>query len=1117
MLRTITVSIGFLICATLFSQQYKGYNFKHLTSEDGLSQSFVSEIVQDSKGFLWFGTMQGINRYDGREIRLYEERGDSMAMSSYMITKLLLDSRNILWVGTVGGIGRYDIGKDKFLSLDYITGDSLETGRVYDIIELANGDIIFSSDKTLYRYIRSKNKVVDIAPTNLQQKYHAAITEVELSPDGNIYFVMFDKLFYYDIEKGLKQQVAQLDNAFTKELDKMDNYVCFTIDKRGNIWLGSAFGKMYQYNHYKKHYSQIPLNNTNVCNAVYVESDSTVLFSFDYLGLVRYNHVSRTFEHIFDAESKAHTVCNNKITSIFIDHQRNLWLGHIHAGVSYTNLLNSGFQGIDFSQYKGEIFPVVSAIHKQSNGNIWVGTDGGGIVKYNSNLQLLEKYAHDESDKNSLSNNAVLTFYEDRKGTMWVGSYRGGLSKYMPNENGFVNYMYDKNDSTTIRHNDVRDIIEDDKGFLWIAVHGRLIHRFNPETGVFEKFKDLYKGPPIGMNFWSFDLEFDNSGGLWIAHTNGAMRFDTASNQFNLFSSDVRRYENISNRIVHSILKDSNGNMWFCTDKGFVRYRIETDSFELIKALPESTIQSAEEDKYGNFWIGTGKGMYKYNDFSKEVRFFIKSDGLHGNEFVKKSSACFKSREMLFGLVNGFDIFHVDSLKFNSEPPQLEILSVEVMQNKLPYSQIASKEKLILNYAENFITFQFAALNYINAEKNKYKYKLEGLEDDWNTAGKERRAVYTSLPSGKYTFLLRASNNDGVWNNQSVAFEFEIKPPFWNTWWFKIVILLFTLALLAVVHKLRMFRIKTQKAILERKVKVRTNELLETNEMLKKVNTDLQNSKDEIVAQAEEIKVVNDKLRNKQGELEDSFHYAQNIQQFIMPPVEVLESHFSESFLFNKPRDIVSGDFFWAKSEGEYAIFAVADCTGHGVPGAMISMLGINLLEELTKKDDYIEQMNTSAILEDLRIQVKHRLNHKSKALFAKEGMDISLCIYNSKTKELAFSGANNPIFIAGKDSVKVVEANKNPIGLYHKEIPFDREILKLSEGDMLYLYSDGFSDQFNGVNGRKLKTKYFRELLISLRNRGAGKQKQELEDFLANWKGNTEQIDDIMVLGVRV
>jgi len=691
------------------------------------------------------------------------------------------------------------------------------------------------------------------------------------------------------------------------------------------------------------------------------------------------------------------------------------------------------------------------------------------------------------------------------------------LSKYLPEKNGFYTYQYNRYDSTSIRHNDVRDIVEDSKGYLWIAVHGRLFNRFNPETGTFEKFKDLYSGTPIGMNFWSFDLEFDKNSDLWIAHTNGVMRFDTTKKEFTLFNNGQENYKHIANRVVHSILKDSKNRMWFCTDKGFVLYRYENDSFEQIQALPQESIQSAEEDKYGNFWIGTGKGMYKYNHYSKEQRFFIKSDGLHGNEFVKNSSHSANKQEMLFGLTNGFDIFYVDSLKFNSEPPKLEILSVEVMQHKLPNAILASKEKVFLAHNENFIIFQFAALNYINAEKNEYKYRLEGLEDDWNVGGKDRRAVYTSLPSGEYTFLLRASNNDGVWNKKSVKFDFEIRPPFWNTWWFRILLLIFALGALATVHRLRMFTIKKQKFMLERRVKVRTSELLETNKMLKKVNLDLRNSKDEIVAQAEEIKVVNDKLRNKQEELEDSFHYAQNIQQFIMPPAAVLENHFQETFLFNRPRDIVSGDFFWAKSEGKFAMFAVADCTGHGVPGAMISMLGINLLEELSKKNNYLVEMNTAGILNELRIQVKHRLNHKAKALFAKEGMDISLCIYNSETKELAYSGANNPILIAGKEDIQIVAASKNPIGLYHKEAPFKQELLQLYNGDMVYLYSDGYSDQFNGSNGRKLKTKYFRELLISVKNRSTEKQKQELQDFLQSWMGKADQIDDIMVLGVRV
>lgn len=973
MVKIWVASVLILVHFAIFSQEYVGYSFKHLTTEEGLSESQISEIVQDHKGFLWFGSIRGINRFDGREVKVFKQRGDSTSLSRYVVAKLFVDSKGVLWVGTLRGIGMYDERQDKFVSLDHIVGRKLHTGRVSDITEMPSGDIIFTSEQTLYLYNRTNNSLRDIAPKNLTAEDKRNIFEIESSPDENLYFTLFDKLYYYDFKTGMKYKVCELDNSGIHERDKMDYYVSFIIDEIGNIWMSTFSGKVFMYDHFTHKYSQIELQGSKVCNTIFPESDSTVLLSFDYMGIVRFNHRSQTYELLYDTESSTKSIGNNKILSIFIDRQKNLWLGHTHMGVSYTNLQCSGFKGVDFSKTDHSIFPVVSAIYKQSNGDIWVGTDGGGILKYNSNLAIIDRYTHKESDKTSLPDNAVLSIYEDSKGVMWIGTFLGGLSRFIPESNSFYSYQYNKNDSTSISHNDVRDIIEDSHGNLWLAVHGRLFNVLNVETEVFKKCNEIYDGPVIGRNFWSYDLEFDKFDKLWIAHSNGVMRYDTANNEYSLFDVNLPKYEAVTKGVVYAILADSKEQMWFCTGSGFVRYHYETDSFELITALPDESIQSAEEDKYGNFWIGTGKGMYKFNPETNEVRFFVNSDGLHGNKFVKNTSACRNKEELLFGLTNGFDMFHVDSLNYNAEPPQLEILSVEVMQEKLPACMLLCNKALVLPHYKNFITFEFAALNYINAEKNEYKYRLEGLENEWNVVGNERRAVYTSLPPGDYSFLVRASNNDGVWNDRSVEFKFSIQPPFWSRWWFRILFVSVVLGLFMLAHYVRILAIKKQKILLEKKVKFRTSELV-------KVNEELLSSKDEIEAQAEEIKVVNEKLRNKQNELEDSFHYAKNIQQFITPSSHTLDTHFTEHFLFHVPRDIVSGDFFWAKSVGSFTMFAVADCTGHGVPGAMISMLGINLLEELSVKENYLREMDTSATLNDLRVQIKNRLNHRSEA-----------------------------------------------------------------------------------------------------------------------------------------
>jgi len=1114
-----------------------GYAFKSINTETGLSNNTIFTSVQDSNGFMWFGTFNGINRFDGENVKTYGRHTDSASLISMMITRLYVDSHKTLWAGTAAGLGFYHERNDQFKQVSFITGKDTEIGMVHDIMELNSDSLIITASLGVYIYSYQRQSLdqlyiqqdSSVTSSEFYNMYHA--------PEGGVLMTYGYMLLHLDIASGKLTKLASTPAHLSRKHAR-ERFRSSAMDAEQNIWLGTYQGNVYKYIMAEQRLLKIDaLPEASMCNRIYCESDSSLLFSFDYLGIVRYNLNTEDVTRLYDLNNEKKNIGNNKIWSIFIDKQNNLWLGHNHLGVSYTNLNESKFKSLNYASSSDNVFPVVSSLLEDRNGNLWVGTDGGGIIKYNSRLEKIAHYKHDQHNKTSLPDNAVLALYEDRKGDIWAGTYQGGLAKYIPETDGFHAYMHDETDSTSISRNDVRCIVEDRKGRLWLAIHGGGCNIFDPATEHFTSLLDSFKGREA-QNLWSFELTFGAQNSLWLT-TGYIVHYDTLNKTHEiLLTEQSREFDALKNNLVHVVYTSSDGVTWFGSDNGLLKYDRNSAILRKVEELPNNVFLSIIEDKYGVLWLGSNKGLYSFDPVTGEVHVFQKSDGLPNTGFVSGSSFTKNGTVLYFGMVTGFFWFNVDEMKPNSEPPEVQLLSATVMGEALPSSILNSDEIIELAYDQNFISFKYSAINFIDPKNNLYKYRLEGLESKWNKPSKLKEAAYTSLPPGEYCFQFQAANRDGVWSKTARSFSFVILPPWWKSWWFRLALVSLVLSVAAGVHFIRLASIKQKNAELEQKVENRTQELRLANGRLQELNSEIyaQNEtllhkkrqieeqnrsitvqKDEIKEQAEEIATVNEELQKKQSELQDSLRYAQNIQEFMSPPLKGLREIFAESFLFHKPKNIVSGDFFWFKTVGEHTIFAVADCTGHGVPGAMLSMVGISLLEELSKNETLVAQMSAASILEKLRILVKRRLSHAAKSTSAVDGMDIALCIYNKSSRKLVFAGANNPLYIINDEGLQLVRPTRNPIGWYHREVPFDEKEASVQTGDMLYLFSDGYADQFSSYSQKKLKIKAFKELLLQLYKLPAIEQKHQLKNFLEKWMGNKEQIDDIMILGVRV
>ncbi|MFH1000722.1 MAG: SpoIIE family protein phosphatase, partial [Bacteroidota bacterium] len=423
-------------------------------------------------------------------------------------------------------------------------------------------------------------------------------------------------------------------------------------------------------------------------------------------------------------------------------------------------------------------------------------------------------------------------------------------------------------------------------------------------------------------------------------------------------------------------------------------------------------------------------------------------------------------------------------------------------------------------------TFSYTALSYIYPKKVQFKYQLEGFDENWIKAGNFRSVSYTNLDKGNYIFRVIACNNDGLWNAEGDSLAFTVLPYFFQKAIFYIPAILIVLLILIIAYKIRVRQLRRQKSELEKIVNLRTKEV-------KIQNKELEKQKEQIMTHVENLEEANRLILEKNTLLEkqkieitDSIHYAKRIQKAMFPSLETITSYFPEHFIFFKPKDIVSGDFYWVKKVNNSVLFAAADCTGHGVPGAFMSMLGIALLNEITRKKDITRP---DIALEELRIQIKnclHQISASNKKEFnnklfmsdeVQDGMDIALCAYELNTKELEYAGANQPLYIIRNNKLIEIKATENPIGAYLREEPFAYHKVQLLPNDTIYLFTDGYIDQFGGKDKNKFYIKQFNEILLEINQKPLKLQSEILESTMHEWKNGVEQVDDMLIIGIRI
>lgn len=831
----------------------KYLRFARLTTEDGLSNDQVRGIVQDSHGFIWITTNDGLNRYDGSRVKIYQhDPDDPYSLSSNLVRVPIVDRNNVLWMGTFGGgLIQYDANIDGFINYQHDPDDphSLSNNSIrilYEddagIIWVGTNDGLNKLDRESKQFTRYMHDPED--PNSLGDNVVLSILE---DSSGVFWIGTAGGLDRFDPNTGQFIHSSRDTEDLTNL--SLDAVRSIQEDRSGHLWFGTSHGLCEFDNErtgitcYQHDASDSQSLSNNTVISVYVDQTDDIWVGTWGGGLNRFNRNTESFFRYQQHPNDQHNLSSNNIDNIYEDNQGMLWLS-TDGGV---NMLDGG--GKPFQHFRSIpddpnslINNEVRSLYTDQTGVIWVGTNGGGLSKFDRRTEEFTHYQHDPDDPNSLSGDAVWAIYEDRKGQMWIGSYGFGLSKFNQDTGQFVHYQHDPNDPQSLSNNVVSAIHEDRNGNFWIGTESGL-NKFDGYT--FTKYHHNPEDPKSLASDDIMTIYEDHSGELWIGTVNGLHKFSPTEETFIRYQHDSNDPKSLSHDVVITIYEDQAGTFWIGTGGGLDKFDRKNEQFSHYTTkdgLSSETIFGILEDERGVLWLSTAKGLTRFNPRDESFRIYDQRDGLQSDSFLYYSAyAKSQNDEMFFGGTNGFNAFYPDQIVDNLAPPPVVITDFQLANEPVPIGgdsilqkSILETDELVLSYQDNVFSFEFAALNYRTPEKNRYKYKMEGFEEEWNEVGSTRRfATYTNLDPGDYVFRVIASNNDGVWNEEGASIKITITPPWWRTTWFRIGLGLLVIGLLAVGYSWRVRSIEARNRELEELVQARSAALNSAEEQIK--------------------------------------------------------------------------------------------------------------------------------------------------------------------------------------------------------------------------------------------------------------------------------------------
>jgi ligand-binding sensor domain-containing protein/serine phosphatase RsbU (regulator of sigma subunit) len=964
--------------------------FNHLTVEDGLSQSAVSCIFQDRRGFMWFGTQDGLNRYDGYNFKIFKNSpSDSNSLTDNFIFSIYEDQSGVLYIETQSG------NFHKFIpnleSFEIVNKDSVNLigakvstqsavyqelsgviwtggagrGTGLERLDIKTGEVIHYKHNPADPFSLSADKVYSIYRDRSGNLWIGTVNGLDRLDE------LTGKFFHYVNDPGDPNSIA-------------DNWVWPIFeDSYGYLWIGTVRGGLSRFDpktntflNYKNDPNDPTSINDNFIFSIYEDRSGVLWFGTNTGGVNYFHPASQVFDHYLHDPGNQNSLSDNNVIAINVDTKGQYWVGTRNGGLDKINPLKNLFSNYSQTSSHKLISNIVQVIYEDKSGIFWLGTFNSGLMEFDPLKETYKLYRNNPDDPNTISDNRIYSLIEDSEGFIWIGTYRGGLNKLDRNSGQITRYLFSDDDSTSISSNSVWSIIEDNTGNLWMGTFGSGINVLDKNRKIFKHFKH-----------------------------------------------DPNDASSIGDDIIIRVFQDSKNNIWFGTTKGLSRFIKESNSFKNYReenGLANDFVFGILEDNNGNIWVSTNNGLSKFDPQNETFSNYYYQDGLLGNEFNQSAFAKdWKTGKLLFGGPNGLNVFHPDSLKDNAYLPPI------VFTGYLRYNTddeegkpilekgISERDSILLTYKDNIITLEFAAMSYFNNTDNQYKYKLEGFNENWIQLGTNHTVTFTNLSPGDYNLRVIGSNNDGLWNDEGASLFVEVTPPWWRT---NIAYTIYGVIFIGILLGIRKFETDRR----EQKAQMRETELrMKATEAEKRA-----------------IEIENER---KTKELEEARQL-----QLSMLPKEVPELPNLDIAAFMRTATEVGGDYYdFIVQENGVLNVAFGDATGHGLQaGTMVTLMKGFFTSDAAKLELQEFMNHCTSVIKEIklgRILMSFSLLRfdNSKLVITSAGMP-PIYYYSKKTEnieEIIIEGM--PLGAMRKFSYKVIE----------KEVKSGDIILLLTDG----------------------------------------------------------------------
>ena len=783
----------------------RNLRFRRYSLEDGLSQIFISSIVQDSQGFMWFGTQEGLNRFDGYEfVAFSHDAEDPTSISNNLIKSIIVDEQGFLWVGTDGGgLNRFDPANNSFRRYlhDPANDSSLSHDRVRVVIQDRLGRLWVGTDggglnlfdRFTGESIRFTHDPED--PTSLGDDRVRSIVE---DAAGNIWVATEGGGLSRLHPPSGRFERFRHDPEDPSSLPSNRVRVVF-VDRDGVLWAGTYDQGLARlssdetgFETFRRQGDDPTSISANEVRAIYQERDGTLWIGTDN-GLNLWRPRSSSFVRYLHEAVDPYSLSHSRVKSIFQDSGGVLWVGTFtglnksnHPGGSFAHFRRLGSEEDQLSN------DFVNAFAEDAAGRVWVGTHAG-LNRFDPASRKFEQFPNRPEDPRSLSDDRVMALHVDRGGELWVGTMGGGLNRFDEASGRFTRYLHRPDDPSSLSANGVTTILEDSRRRLWVGTYMGGLNLLDRATGRFTHFR--YEGED-GAGLSSdrvLALHEDAAGALWVGtHGGGLSRLDPGTGLWTHYRHHPEQHESLSSDYIFSVLEDTQGNLWVGTqgsglnrwtaeDRAAGRHRLQR--FTKQNGLLSDTIYTLLEDGQQMLWLSTNRGLSRLDPESGRFKHFNSSHGLQSDEFNHGASLRTRAGRMYFGGVNGFNAFHPEQIGTNKNAPPVVLTRILKFNQPVNLGSLHLLDEIRLSHRDYVIAFEFAALDFAAPELNRYQYKLEGFDKDWVDNGTRRRASYTNLAGGDYTFRVRGSNNDGVWAEEGVSLRVQALPPPWRTGW----------------------------------------------------------------------------------------------------------------------------------------------------------------------------------------------------------------------------------------------------------------------------------------------------------------------------------------------